>query len=85
VTTSGFFQLAGLWVRREDEARHIQPRCQSSGDKRRQPVAAGGLPHRLTAQIEAPADSIAQVAQRGVHREAVHEQGTASLHLELLS
>ncbi len=50
-------------------------------DKRGQPVAPGGLPDRLVAQIEAPAHPIAQVAQRGVHRETVHEQRAASPHL----
>src|SRR6266508_175210 len=47
-------------------------------DKRGQPVTAGGLSERLVAQVETPAHAIAHVAQRGVHREPVHEQCAAA-------
>lgn len=47
-------------------------------DKRGQPVTAGGLSERLVAQVENPAHAIAHVAQRGVHREPVHEQCAAA-------
>src|SRR5207253_11043922 len=50
-------------------------------DKRGQPVTPGWLSCWLVPQIEAPAHLIAQVAQRRVHRQAVHEERAAPLHL----
>ena len=47
--------------------------CLASGDKPREPFAAGGLANWLVPEVETPADPVTAVGQAGMLCPAVHE------------